>query len=129
VSERPPRGKVAAYIKGVRENRQAMVQRYETGRQMLKNKRGEPTGKSKPIYGEHDLSNIDVVHSSWLADCIGKGFGSGLQPLQPRYLLHTSRKTAAQLSKFYDQFGDSYNEDASAEDLRSAMQVVTTRVP
>jgi hypothetical protein len=86
-----PVGRAATYIKGVLTNHSGMVQRRRIG---VKDK--------KAVYSETDYRGIDVVHSQWLADCIGQ---HALLPLKPRYLLHTCTDTAHNLSEFYDQFG------------------------
>ena len=116
VTDNPRKGKAAVYISACQKKHSGLVQKRKAG----------VDSKKKAIYTTTDYGNIDVVHSSWLADCIAV---QRLLPLQPRYLLHTSVETAAKLSNFYDKFGDSYNENTTEDALKRIFEHVQLSTP
>lgn len=96
VADNARKGKVGNYIKAQKEQHEILKQRFKHGQ----------TDDMK-TYKEVNLCNIDVVHSNWVAACIAR---RKMVPLRPCDLLWARVKTRQDQSKYYDRFGDSYND-------------------
>ncbi|KNC52955.1 DNA ligase [Thecamonas trahens ATCC 50062] len=77
--------------------------------------------KVRNIITAHPTS-LDVIHYSWITDCVAAG---KRLPLEPRYMIHTTPTTAEHFAKRSDIYGDSYADDATTDSLRLAFAQIT----
>jgi DNA ligase 4 len=61
-----------------------------------------------------DMAAFDVVLPSYLFDCIRE---NAMLPLHPKYILSASSATKTSLQVNFDQYGDGYFEETTAEEL------------
>lgn len=67
----------------------------------------------------------DVVHVSWLLRCFQKFV---LLPYRPSEVLGATEATQDELLLLYDNYGDSFTEDADLEELKKAMDKIDEMV-
>eukprot|EP00850_Spirogloea_muscicola_P005410 SM000024S07872 [mRNA] locus=s24:969298:977321:- [translate_table: standard] len=65
----------------------------------------------------------DVIHFSWIIDCL---HAQKLLPLKSKYYLHLSDATKAKLRDTMDASGDSYTDKLEQADLQQLLQAVDT---
>eukprot|EP00850_Spirogloea_muscicola_P019235 SM000186S04153 [mRNA] locus=s186:138690:147447:- [translate_table: standard] len=65
----------------------------------------------------------DVIHYSWIMDCL---HAQKLLPLKSKYYLHLSDATKAKLRDTMDASGDSYTDKLEQADLQQLLQAVDT---
>lgn len=70
--------------------------------------------------------SIDVVHISWLLDCIEQ---QQVLPLAPRHMLYTSPAMASLFQHTLDEYDDSYYDPATIDTLRSSIQRFAAKAP
>ncbi|KAL6068764.1 DNA ligase, variant 2 [Balamuthia mandrillaris] len=61
----------------------------------------------------------DVVHYKWLLDCV---HANKEVPLEPKYMLFTTKETKSKFLLEIDRFGDSYTKDATEATLQEAFR-------
>lgn len=67
----------------------------------------------------------DIVKMEWFERCMNAGKWI---PWSPGDMIHTSPKTEKSFQKDYDEYGDSYTEDTTAEQLQTVFERMTQRV-
>jgi len=112
VADNPKVGKVGLYIKAQEEGNPALRALRKSGK----------TDDAKPQYRTTNLTDIDVVHSSWLVACIEQ---RKILPLRPVDLLFARPRTQADQTKYYDKFGDSYRDFVEVR-THCALAVIST---
>ncbi|KAJ3068801.1 DNA ligase (ATP) [Podochytrium sp. JEL0797] len=68
----------------------------------------------------------DIVKASWILDCIDAG---RKLPLEPKYMIFTSKKTKRYFQKVNDEYGDSFTRDVTDGGLRELFKRMTGHVP
>ena len=70
---------------------------------------------------KRDGGKYDIVHADWLRAC---GEAQQRVPLEPRYVLYAREESHEEMLRTMDEWGDRYEEEATAESLRSSMELV-----
>ncbi|KAJ0062353.1 hypothetical protein NL108_010554 [Boleophthalmus pectinirostris] len=65
----------------------------------------------------------DVVRAAWLLECLER---KEMVPWQPRHMISMTPSTREYFAKKYDRYGDSYDVDTDAEQLREVFDRITS---
>eukprot|EP00466_Bigelowiella_natans_P010785 jgi/Bigna1/49125/estExt_Genewise1.C_400012 len=67
------------------------------------------------------LGSYDVIHHSWLTECLEE---KRLVPLKLRHVIYATESTKKDLESRMDKFGDLYAADCSVESIREVMKTM-----
>uniref|UniRef100_A0A7S2CBK1 BRCT domain-containing protein n=1 Tax=Haptolina brevifila TaxID=156173 RepID=A0A7S2CBK1_9EUKA len=86
---------------------------------------GESIRASVEKAKSEQLTTHNIVRASWLLAC---NEAVERLPFEPRYMLYTTPDTRESIADKMDRWGDRFTEEATAESLQSAMELVGKEV-
>ncbi|CAG8588571.1 7421_t:CDS:10 [Ambispora gerdemannii] len=66
----------------------------------------------------------DIIHPRWITDCIEAG---RVIPLNPKYMVFTTESTEIKFRQSMDEWGDSYVEEVTTEDIKEILDRMPSR--